>query len=209
MNIIPRSATPTDPKWEFEFFGLARGLVMAGAKAKLIAHLTQLSQRRIRSLYRVLKGTHAPAGPVLQANARFFAMPSASTSSSWSIQCAIFLACYERVGAMAELPLNRGWQLLSSFNAYTRITEDLHRAIALTRLDINQAYGLLTHCRFLEDPKAELQRRACPNCLMNYLIVTTVALRAQPCPVCAMNSNSLRLVKLRGEPRRSRPRDLA
>lgn len=201
MNIIPRDAQPGDARWELEFLELAHGLIMAGAKAKLIACLTALSQRKIRSLYHSLRGIAAPAGPVLQGKARFFAMRRAQTSSAWSIQCAIFLACYERVGAITERPLHRGWQLLAAFNAYISLTAKLRRATAVNRLDINQGYGLLTHCGFLEDPKAELQRRACPTCLINYLVVTSVPLKSQHCPVCSMDANSRRLARLRSSPK--------
>jgi hypothetical protein len=197
MNIIPREAQPSDTRWEPAFLELAHGLVMAGAKARLIARLTQCSQRKVRHLYQTLRGIPAPAGPVLQATARLFAIPRAQTSSAWSIQCAIFLACYERIGRIMERPLHRGWQLLAAFNAYLSITEELQRATAVNRLDINQAYGLLTHCGFLEDPKAELQRRACPSCLITYLVVTSVPLRSQHCPVCSMDKNSRRLAHLR------------
>jgi len=207
MNFIPRDAKPSDPRWEPAFLTLAHGLIMAGAKARLVARLTAQSQRKVRLLYQVLRGMAAPAGPVLQGTARFFAIRSVKTSSAWSIQCAIFLACYERVAAITECPLHRGWQLLSAFNAYLSLTETLRKSTAVNRLDINQAYGLLTHCGFLEDPKAELQRRPCPTCLLNYLVVTSVPLKSQHCPVCTMNANSGRLARLRSSTARKRAED--
>jgi len=193
MNPITLDAQPSDPRWEREFLELAHGLVMAGAKTTLITRFTGLSVRKIRSLYHLLRGVAAPSGPIVQGQARFFAMRSTRTSSAWSIQCAIFLACYERVGTITEQPLHRGWQLLAAFNTYLRLTELLKKSTAVKQLDINQGYALLTHCGFLADPKAQLQRRKCSVCSIRYPVVTTVALRSQPCPVCSMNANSRRL----------------
>jgi hypothetical protein len=134
----------------------------------------------------------------MQGKARFFAMPSKHTSAAWSVQCATFLACYDRVGKITERPVHRGWQLLASFGVYLSLTEKLHRAAAIRRLDINQAYALLTHCGFMtQSAAAELQRTECRTCLISYPIVTTEPLEAQGCPVCAMNENDVRLSRLR------------
>ena len=195
MNPIARDAQPSDPRWEREFLDLAHGLVTAGAKTKLIARFTGLSVRKIRSLYVTLRGIAPPSGPILQGRARYFAMRSTRTSSAWIIQCAIFLACYERVAEITERPLHRGWQLLAAFNAYLSLTETLKKCTAVKRLDINQGYALLTHCGFLEEPNAELQRRECPTCLIRYPVVTSFPLASQPCPVCSMNANSGRLAR--------------
>jgi len=46
---------------------------------------------------------------------------------------------------------------------------------------IQQAYKLLTHCGFLEEPTAELERRECPTCLIEYPIVISLPLRTKPC----------------------------
>jgi hypothetical protein len=195
MNPIGHDAQPSDPRWQREFLELAHGLVMAGAKTKLIARFTGLSIRKIRSLYLMLRSTAAPSGPIAQGQARFFAMRSTRTSSAWSIQCAIFLACYEHIETIAERPLHRGWRLLAAFNCYLSLTEALKQTTAVKRLDINQGYALLTHCGFLEEPTAELQRRQCPTCLIRYPVVTTLSLKTQQCPVCSMNANSRRLAR--------------
>jgi len=195
MMPITRDAQPSDPRWEREFVELAHGLVMAGAKTKLIARYTGMSIRKIRSLYRLLRRMAAPAGPIVQGKARYYAVRITRTTSAWNIQCAIFLGCYERIGMIAEEPLHRGWQLLTAFKIYLSVTEALKKSTAAKRLDINQAYAVLTHCGFLEDPKAELQRRECPSCLIRYPVVTTMPLKSQPCPVCSMNANSRRLVE--------------
>ena len=167
---------------------------MAGAKGKIIERFTHLSHRRVRALYKALRSTAPPAGPVMQGSARYFAMPSKRTSTSWSIQCAIFLGCYERMGKITPTPAQRGWLLLAAFNAYLSLTEKLHATTAVKRLDINQAYALLTYCGFMTLPSgAELQRRQCPICSINYPVVANEALDSQACPVCAINANCQRL----------------
>lgn len=196
MNPIPEDASPSDPRWEIAFLELAHGLVMAGAKGKIIARFTDLPLSKIRKTYKVLRGTDPPPGPVMQGSARFFAIPSKRTSAAWSIQCAIFLACYERVGKITKTPVQRGWRLLAAFTVYLSLTEKLCQTASIKRLDINQAYALLIHCGFMTYTGAvELQRKECPACLITYPIVTTEPANRQGCPVCAMNANHLRLVR--------------
>jgi hypothetical protein len=195
MKPIDHDANPRDPRWELEFLRLAHGLVMLGAKTRLIARLTTLPLSKIRKLYKALRSTRAPSGPVFRAQARYFAIPSAQTSASWSVQCAIFLACYEDIGEITEINLHRGWRLLAAFKTYLALTTDKGKTAGTKRLDINQAYALLTHCGFLEAHGAELQRTQCPKCLINYLVVTTELLETQHCPVCAINTNARRLVR--------------
>jgi hypothetical protein len=97
---------------------------------------------------------------------------------------------------MTATPLHRGWRLLASFSVYLSLTEKLYQTAAVKRLDINQAYALLSHCGFLAQPAdAELQRKECPSCLISFPIVTTEPLDRQGCPVCSMNANSLRLTR--------------
>ena len=86
--------------------------------------------------------------------------------------------------------------MLAAFSVYLSLTDKLYRETGVKRLDINNAYALLTHCGFLEaGAKSELQREACPVCLMSYLVVTTERLDLQGCPICAMNANSVRLAQ--------------
>jgi hypothetical protein len=156
--------------------------------------LTDLPLSKIRRMHKVLRGTDPPPGPVMQGSAHFFAIPSKRTSAAWSIQCAIFLACYERVGKITKKPVQRGWRLLAAFTAYLSLTEKLYQTASIKRLDINQAYALLTHCGFMvQTGGVELQRKECPSCLISYPVVTTEPLDKQGCPVCAMNANNLRL----------------
>lgn len=200
MIAIPGDADPADPRWEAAFVQLAHGLVMAGAKARIIARFTDLPAKKIQRLYRALRGTDPPAGPVMQGKARFFAIPGKHTSEAWSVQCAIFLACYERMGGITAFPVHRGWQMLASFTAYLSLTEKLYRSNAVKRLDINQAYALLAHCGFLAHPGVtELQRRECPVCLLSYPVVTTERQDIQGCPICAINANNLRLSRQGGK----------
>jgi len=194
MDPIPEDALPDDPRWEVAFLELAHGLVKAGARSRVIMRFTELPANRIRRLYRALLGIPAPSGPILQASARSFAMVGKHTSAAWSVQVATFLACFERIGKICEQPTHRGWRLLHAFNAYLGLTEQLRAATAVKRLDINQAYAVLTHCGFLARGRnAELQRRQCPACLIRYPILTSEPLHAQRCPVCVVHLNALRL----------------
>lgn len=202
MKVLPITALPDNPLWEVEFAALNHGLVMAGAKVKLINKLTGISQRRAKLLYQALRSSAPPLGAVGRGDPKFFALANSQTSTAWSIQSAIFLACFERFGAITETKLHRGWHLLMAHRCYLQLTEPLRQSTAVARLDINQAWSLLTHCRFLEDPRAELQRHVCPECLVNYLVIRRKPLRDQPCPICSINSNSERLSELRTIPRR-------
>jgi len=196
MKPIPAGANPTDPRWESAFLDLAHGLVMAGAKVRIIARFVDLPMIRIRRMYRSLRDMDAPAGPILRAPARFFAIPGKHTSEAWNFQCAIFLGCFEHLGTITDVPLHRGWRLLTAFTAYLSLTDKLARDTGVKRLDINQAFALLTHCGFLEvGGTPELQRRKCPSCLVSYLVVTSERLDRQGCPICAMNANVTRLAR--------------
>ena len=72
MIPIPQSAKPDDPRWAYAYMALANSLVMAGARAKIIVHLTAVPLPKVSQLYRALRGTAPPSGPVLQGHARFF-----------------------------------------------------------------------------------------------------------------------------------------
>ncbi len=194
MTPILEDARSGDPRWECAFLELAQGLVMAGAKAKIIERFTHLPHDKVSKMYKALRGTAPPSGPVMQGSARYFAVPSKETSEAWSIQCAIFLACYERMGKITTMPVQRGWRLLAAFRSYLSITEKLNETTSIKRLDINQAYALLTYCGFMTLPSnAELQRRQCPVCSINYPVVASEKLTTQGCPVCAINANDARL----------------
>src|ERR1700674_4304522 len=114
---------------------------MAGAKTKIIRRFTQLAQRRVGELYKALRGVAPPAGPVMQGSARFFSVPNKHTSWACTIQCAIFLDCYERMGKITSPQVHRGWRLLAAFNSYISLTEKLNETASIKRLDINQAYA--------------------------------------------------------------------
>ncbi len=198
MTPIPEGARPDDPKWAAAYLELANGLVMAGAKAKLVSRFTDLPQKRVRQLYRALRGMDPPAGPVVQGSARFFAMPGKHTSEAWVVQSVFFLECYDRIGKANALPMDRGWRLLAAFTAYLDVTEKHNQATADKRFDINQAYALLTHCGFLTDAgTAELKRKQCQVCLIRYPVVATALPDSHGCPVCTTNANILRLTRLR------------
>jgi hypothetical protein len=195
VNPIPENASPDDPLWAIAFLNLAHGLVMAGAKGKIIERFTGLTHRKVRELYQALRGESPPAGPLIQGSPRYFAVPSRYTSAGWSVQCAIFLECYDRMGKITEVPVQRGWRLLAAFNAYLVLTERLSQNVQhIKRLDVNQAYVLLTHCGFLALPRgADLQRRTCIQCSIIYPVVAGEELDSQGCPVCTMDTNLKRL----------------
>ncbi|MBE0623470.1 MAG: hypothetical protein IH606_01535 [Burkholderiales bacterium] len=194
MAPIPENAKPDDPRWALAFLDLAQGLVRAGAKAKLIERYTYLPHSRVREMYKTLRGTDPPPGPVMQGSARYFALAGKNTSEASRIQCAIFLACYKRMGSITTTPVQRGWRLLVAFNAYLSLTEKLEQSASIKRLDINQAYALLTYCGFLSRASGvELQLRQCTVCSINFPVVANELPEAQGCPVCAINANCLRL----------------
>jgi hypothetical protein len=196
MTPITEDARPGDPRWSVPYLKLAEGLVAVGAKAKLIERFTDLPHSRVQLLYRAFRGTAPPAGPLTQGSARQFAVPGKHTSESLRIQCAIFLACYDRIGRITPAPLQRGWRLLAAFNAYLDLTEKLTAKTSVKRLDINQAYALLTYCGFLTlRAEAELQRELCPDCGIAYPVAVNEPRAKQSCPVCAINANCLRLAE--------------
>ncbi len=193
MLLIPESARPGDLQWDIAYLSLAHGLVMAGAKSSIIERFTYLSHRKVRKLYHALRCTAPPAGAIVQGSARYFAKPSKHRPIEWSIQCAIFLACYEHMARTTSVPAQRGWLLLAAFNAYLSLTESLHDATSVKRLDINQAYALLACCGFMTmSSGVKLQRRHCLACSLNYLVVVGEDPDTQTCPVCKINATCAR-----------------
>ena len=196
MTPITAEARSEDPRWSVHFLKLAEGLVVCGAKAKLVERFTELPHSRVKLLYRAVRGTAPPAGPVTQGSVRHFAIPGKHTPESLRVQCAIFLACYDRVGRITTTPLQRGWQLLVAFRAYLDLTERASKTASMRRLDINQAYALLTYCGFLTlRAEAEMQRELCPDCGIAYAVAVNEPRAKQGCPVCAINANALRLAE--------------
>ncbi len=196
MTPIPAHAQPGDPRWAVAFLQLAEGLVDEGAKAKLIERFTALPHSRVQALYRSFAGKSPPAGPIVQGSARAFAVPGKHTPESLRIHCAIFLACYERLGGITPEPLHRGWHLLAAFRTYGALIGPLGAAAGTRRLDINQAYALLTFAGFLLQPeRAEVQRQRCPECGVSYPVAASAPHVKQGCPVCAIHANCLRLAR--------------
>jgi len=165
-----------------------------------------LSHSRVSSLYRALRGISPPGGPTLQGKASSFTSSSPQWSEAWRIQCALFLACYERMATISPIPLQRGWRLLAAFNTYLSFSETPPPPAPGKRLDINQAYTLLTYSGFLSphsDP--EIQRTQCPTCSMNYPILASKTPQSQGCPLCAINANLRRLASQAGTAARRLP----
>jgi len=98
------------------------------------------------------------------------------------------------MGTITPTPVHRGWRLLAAFNSYISLTERLSSTIPIKRLDINQAYALLTYCGFMTlHIDVELRRKECPNCSLSYPVAAREHLDKQGCPVCAINANCQRL----------------
>ncbi len=66
----------------------------------------------------------------IQGSARYFAVPSKDTSEAWAIQCAILLACYERMGTITTTPIHRGWRLLAAFDSHVSLTDKLNHTVS-------------------------------------------------------------------------------
>jgi hypothetical protein len=191
---LPEDARPDDPRWAVAYLELAHGLVMAGAKAKLIERLTHLRHRQVSELYRALRGIAPPAGPTMPSNPRYFAQRGHDTSDARIIQCAIFLNYYEHMSRITPMPLHRGWLLLAAYNSYLSLTCQPDASAPSKRLDINQAYALLTFSGFLSATAGTaLLRRQCPACLIKYPILAKSQGSPQGCPLCAMKANHRRL----------------
>lgn len=195
MTPIPATAQFSDAQWEPAFLELAHRLVRLRAKSRLIQRVTGLSARRISWLYREIGRVRSPAGPLIQGSAGWFALPSTETSAAWNVQCALFVACYEDIGEAAQMRLNRGWQLMTAYNAYAALRAGPNAPTEGRQLDVNSAYVLLSHAGFLESPRAELQRTRCKACMLRFLIVRSVPLDAQACPLCRMSRNYARLAR--------------
>lgn len=195
MIPIPSDASIRDARWEPAFLQLAHGLVRLAAKSRVIQRFTGVSARRVSTLYRELGRGRSPAGPMIQGSARFFAIPSSWTSSKWNIQCAAFIACYEEVGKTSRVRLNQGWQLMTAYEAYSASRTASDASAGARKLDVNTAYALLVHAGFLESASSELQRVRCDRCMLRYLVVRSMPLRAQRCPMCSIGQNRTRLAR--------------
>ena len=196
LQPIPASATPRDPHWLHAFLTLAQGLVVAGAKAKIIVRFTGFYHSQIKEMYKALRGTRPPPGPIVQASATYFARPSKRSSAATRIQYIIFLGCYSRLSQGMTIPVHRGWLLLSAYNSYLSLTQPLYETTAVKRLNINQAYALLTYCGFMEGSNvAALRMRQCPDCSINYPVTAKDAPDSDVCPVCAISANFQRLAE--------------
>lgn len=182
-------ADPKDPRWERAFLDLAHGLVMAAAKPKLVSHLTQMPMRRVREINLALLGRRGSSGPITPAAPAFFVVPGSRTSSNWSIQGAAYLACYEDIEELTGMRLHRGWRMLAAYRCYLWSTEPIPGQRRYRRLDINQAYALLSHCQFLESRDAQIQRRRCARCMLQYLVLKHAPSARQSCPVCTIDAH--------------------
>jgi hypothetical protein len=138
-------------------------------------------------------------GAICCGEAKFFAIPTRHTSTSWVLQGAIFLECFDRVRRITDYPINDGWLILHAFETYLAQTKKLVDSVPETkRLDINQCYALLIKVSFLKPEFAKdnvLQRKPCVQCGVNYLVLTNEEPDHQSCPVCSIHKNAMRLVE--------------
>lgn len=197
MKPLPIFATIEDPAYTIDILQMAHGLVEYEAKSSIIKHYTDLPSAKISAIYRSIR-KHGPApGSIFRGDAKFFAAQTKNTSLGWTLQGAIFLECYSRMGDLVEYEIHKGWRLLHAFRAYLAQTQKMvDQNPNVKRLDINQAYSLLTKVGFL-DPRyqdtSDLRRHACPQCNVQYLVLVDEESDTQQCPVCAMHQNAKRL----------------
>ena len=194
---IVESASFNDPLWAPRFLEMANEMVILGAKSKLITRYTGLTQKAVAERYRRLTGEEAPAGRLQQTMGKFYAMQHSRGGWDWVMQSATFARVYLQMEAAFGEPVNRGWLLLTSYQAYIRLTDALLEASPrTTRLTINQGYDLAHKLGSGPSRKtAELRLKECDDCGTHHLIVRDIELDNQKCPMCALNGHYQRLAE--------------
>ena len=125
---IPEYAKFEDPLWTSRFLDLANAMVLMGAKPKLIARYTGLSSKAIAERYKRLTGQEAPAGRLQQTQPRHYALPHNRGGLDWNLQAATFSSIYLKIEKALDEPANRGWLLLTAYQAYYRLTDAMQQA---------------------------------------------------------------------------------
>lgn len=186
MRPIPEQLPGNDPTWRADLLVLARGLIVYGAKPKIVRRYTGVTKKDTRDLYLLLHGTPASCGPATQGKATFFTTArngSHGSATSWNIQGSIFLRCYLDIAKLSSQPMNKGWLLLQAFEEYKRQTEKLAQSANIKRLDINQAFALLVLAGGTSVAEyADIGLIHCKHCDREYLVNKTRELATQPCP---------------------------
>ncbi len=190
---IPVNASFDDPLWTSRFFDLANEMVLMGGKPKLIARYTGLSSKSIADRYKRLTGKKAPCGRLQQTQPKPYAMPHNRGGLDWNIQAAVFASIYQKLEQALGEPANRGWLLLTAYQAYYRLTDMMQQELPkLHRLSLNNAYDLMTH---LGRGRGGLALQECDACGANYLVMTEAELDNQACPMCAIQQRFVKLVE--------------
>ena len=193
---IPEYAKFEDPLWTSRFLDLANAMVLMGGKPKLIARYTGLSQKAIAERYKRLTGQEAPAGRLQQTQPRHYAIPHNRGGLDWNLQAATFSSIYLKIEKAIDEPANRGWLLLTAYQAYFRLTDSLQQALPkLSRISLNNAYDLMTHLGYGHGRKsAPLRMKDCDDCGASYLVITELEFDHQSCPMCAIQKRFQMLV---------------
>lgn len=194
---IPESAKFDDPLWTSRFLDLANAMVLMGGKPKLIARYTGLSPKAIADRYKRLTGQEAPAGRLQQTQPKHYAIPHNRGGLDWNLQSAAFASIYLKIERALDEPANRGWLLLTAYQAYFRLTDSLQQALPkLSRITLNNAYDLMTHLGYGHGRKsAPLALKDCNDCGGSYLVITELELDHQTCPMCAIQKRFSKLVE--------------
>lgn len=185
---IPESAKFDDPIWISRFMDLADLMVSFGGKPKLICRYTGLPAKVVAVRYKALTGREAQAGRLPQSGPGHYALPNNRGGLGWNLQAAAFASIYLRMEAALDEPVNRGWLLATSYQAYLRLTDPLRMSIPdLQRLGFNVAYDLMTHlCRGRARKSPSLELRNCGVCGTSFLVVTGGLAKRQACPMCGI-----------------------
>lgn len=188
---IPHDATVDDPLWSARFHELANALILSGAKGKIVSWATGLTPKQVSNRYVKLCGKFPPLGRTGQGNPVSFARPTSHRGGhAWTLQCAIFTGCYDRLKECMNGPVHKAWLLYTAHETYIRLTEDA--AIRGEPIPINVAYDIVSHT---QGKQPTLKLHPCPDCEIRYLVLTSAELDHQDCPVCAIQKNCDHLIK--------------
>lgn len=183
---IPANVDLDDPLWVGRFSDLANQMILLGAKPKLVACYTGLNQKAISERYRKLTGQEPPGGRMAQTQPKFFVASNAN-GYDFNLQSAIFAKIYINLEAAMGEPVHAGWLLVTAYQAYLRLTEDIASQVPrLARLTLGNAYDLMMHVGFRRRHLATISLKECADCGSPYLVSTEVEKDACGCPLCAM-----------------------
>jgi hypothetical protein len=207
-NTLPRIALQamteemqaSDPLWAPAFLEVAIGLIEKGARTRIVIQLTGLPKKRVLALYRALQKKPQPPGPILQAPAGFFVKANPHSPWNWPFHTAIFLACVDQLQQVMGKPLQRSWLLLAAYKTYQSLISD--PSSQSKQLTINQAYALITHCRYMKNHhQAELRLSRCKYCHIRYATLVDDYQHITQCPVCTLQRKKIKGLTVRKKPK--------